>query len=908
MKIKRVEILQNIAAKLGLLKNQIELENQINFYNNNIGSENLMCGLLNYIYGWNLVNLNKKEKNYPGIDLGDEKKKIAVQITSDNSRKKVQNTIDTFLKNEHEKIYSRLVILVLGNKTRFNKDFNTKNKFVFDRKNDVIDIKQIIKDLDKCDDEVVWQVQSYLEEKIQVSDNKKKYKEKSTFLLEIRKKVYAMCLTKLKTLGISEEIGKLIIEEGIAKKQHEFMKQNGVKFLVGDFGSGKSHLLYENMLVLVDCYLKKETEKFPVFLEASDIKKYGSILEYCQNINIDIEQSVIIIDSLDEVDYDMIEKIVNETEYLDNRYNNINIIIGSRQMSFLAGKRIIDMPLLPERDINVLYTRITGDSCFKIEHRFRGEDKKRMKMMLGKPFFAILYAIYMNDHKLHIKNEVDLVNYFIEKSMQPYLLKNPNIYMHFEKMSILSIERNYGNIHKSEIPIDINVEALIKSGFVRLKDDENLVFNLPIIVQWLGARAIRNQLIDFSEIVNNEVRLLKWRYSLSIMFNQMTYEESEKYISYLVENSVDLVGTIIRDGITFEGKMDISDEMQSGQKMYKCMQSWIKGLGILAEALEISNNGIVNTLAIQCTEQRIEFSWANKYLDRDVICLKDAMHTRCFSTVYGRSVPAQATWPWVVTFECLSELIEDSLENKKWLMLDGAMEREFVWKNTLKLENKGSLYTSSFKIEDINKHRTKGQGYKKIDIETYFYLVDRLRKSGKKRIEVPYIVGDQEAKTNFIWGNYSEEQMRLRVKDIYENVFDEYTKMIEKFFGCFRTKLSTYITFPCKLVGSLCYDDSETDCFYPGPSLQYYLEPLELGKESIVEISLNDDRDYFGHNSEEIFEMLKKSTDKYRRQNKEFINVSICGGGCMNSSPTPVTDIVYQMLKKDLKKIAWIKD
>ena len=76
MKIKRVEILQNIAAKLGLLKNQIELENQINFYNNNIGSENLMCGLLNYIYGWNLVNLNKKEKNYPGIDLGDEKKKI----------------------------------------------------------------------------------------------------------------------------------------------------------------------------------------------------------------------------------------------------------------------------------------------------------------------------------------------------------------------------------------------------------------------------------------------------------------------------------------------------------------------------------------------------------------------------------------------------------------------------------------------------------------------------------------------------------------------------------------------------------------------------------------------------------------------------------------------------------------
>lgn len=94
MKIVRTEILEKIADRLSWLKSKLELENAICLYNNNIGSEDFICGLLNLVYGYNLVNLNKYKKNYEGIDLGDLKNKIAVQVTTETKHKKVQDTID----------------------------------------------------------------------------------------------------------------------------------------------------------------------------------------------------------------------------------------------------------------------------------------------------------------------------------------------------------------------------------------------------------------------------------------------------------------------------------------------------------------------------------------------------------------------------------------------------------------------------------------------------------------------------------------------------------------------------------------------------------------------------------------------------------------------------------------------
>lgn len=101
--LKREEYINFIVNKLCQLKNEVELQNSINLYNINIIAEDFFRELLNIVYKYNLININSIQKNVSAIDLGDEKNRICIQVTSNNKRNKVQETIDKFLCNEFEK-------------------------------------------------------------------------------------------------------------------------------------------------------------------------------------------------------------------------------------------------------------------------------------------------------------------------------------------------------------------------------------------------------------------------------------------------------------------------------------------------------------------------------------------------------------------------------------------------------------------------------------------------------------------------------------------------------------------------------------------------------------------------------------------------------------------------------------
>ena len=87
--IKHGQLLSSISTQLSILSRNVEILNCISFYDINIMSENFYADLLNIIYGYQLKNLNKYEKNNAAIDLGDVKSKICIQVTSDNNSEKL---------------------------------------------------------------------------------------------------------------------------------------------------------------------------------------------------------------------------------------------------------------------------------------------------------------------------------------------------------------------------------------------------------------------------------------------------------------------------------------------------------------------------------------------------------------------------------------------------------------------------------------------------------------------------------------------------------------------------------------------------------------------------------------------------------------------------------------------------
>ena len=97
---KREFLLANISKYLGILESQVQLRNSLNLLDINIHAEQFYRILLNKIFGYELVNLNFETGNAAAIDLSDKTRGIAFQITSNNSLKKINETVDKFYDNK----------------------------------------------------------------------------------------------------------------------------------------------------------------------------------------------------------------------------------------------------------------------------------------------------------------------------------------------------------------------------------------------------------------------------------------------------------------------------------------------------------------------------------------------------------------------------------------------------------------------------------------------------------------------------------------------------------------------------------------------------------------------------------------------------------------------------------------
>ena len=138
--------LDNILKNLLILKEEINARNKLGYTDLNKSVENFFCKVLNIIYGYDLKNLNEKQENYPGIDLGDLKNSIAYQITSEKTSKKINQTLQEYIDNKYYEDYSQLKIFIVGSKQNsYSINIDTALYFKFDIKSHIIDLNDLFK-------------------------------------------------------------------------------------------------------------------------------------------------------------------------------------------------------------------------------------------------------------------------------------------------------------------------------------------------------------------------------------------------------------------------------------------------------------------------------------------------------------------------------------------------------------------------------------------------------------------------------------------------------------------------------------------------------------------------------------------------------------------------------------------
>ncbi|MEQ9356827.1 SMEK domain-containing protein [Coleofasciculus chthonoplastes] len=133
-------------------------------------AETLLIPLFSEVYGYtDLQNMNDTEgSNYPGIDLGDERARVAFQITSTSNSEKIKKTLRKFVEYKLYEKYDRLIIYILTEKQQSYSgsgyDEIIQNKFTFDKDKDIWDYRDILKAVANLQVNQVRRIEAILEE------------------------------------------------------------------------------------------------------------------------------------------------------------------------------------------------------------------------------------------------------------------------------------------------------------------------------------------------------------------------------------------------------------------------------------------------------------------------------------------------------------------------------------------------------------------------------------------------------------------------------------------------------------------------------------------------------------------------------------------------------------------------
>ncbi len=183
--IARKDALDKITRYLREFVFEVEEYNAIGTYDVNIHAESTLIPILNAVFDLDLLNVNNDKRNFPAVDLIDDKNKVSFQITSTNTQDKVAGTIKKFVQHKLYEKYDTLFVYILTKKEERYNDGKlkelTEGQFDFDSSVHVIDFSDLLKRIQAIpSSERISQIARIFEHEfsaVQISARQKKFRD-----------------------------------------------------------------------------------------------------------------------------------------------------------------------------------------------------------------------------------------------------------------------------------------------------------------------------------------------------------------------------------------------------------------------------------------------------------------------------------------------------------------------------------------------------------------------------------------------------------------------------------------------------------------------------------------------------------------------------------------------------------
>ena len=155
-----------IISRLAYLSSEVRLSGSMNLHDSNVLLEDVFKEILNITYGLDLQNANLIKQNIKAIDLIDCSSKTIIQVSSDNSKTKVQTSLDKIELPKYDGYTFKFVCISKGVSHLKKHHFNVPEGISFNAETDCYDDERILKDVSAKDIDTIRNLASYLEKSI----------------------------------------------------------------------------------------------------------------------------------------------------------------------------------------------------------------------------------------------------------------------------------------------------------------------------------------------------------------------------------------------------------------------------------------------------------------------------------------------------------------------------------------------------------------------------------------------------------------------------------------------------------------------------------------------------------------------------------------------------------------------
>lgn len=163
MVLKKEPLLKTVIDGLMMLKVSCEGRGKLGLVDLNHLAEAFFCRFLNEAYD---LELKVLKTGHSAIDLADAAAGVAYQITSDNTKAKIQETLKNFATKKLFLKYPSIKILIIGNRKE-KYSLRIPNEVTFDDASDVFDIRTIGEDIKRMKTAKVKKLADIVNEEIQ---------------------------------------------------------------------------------------------------------------------------------------------------------------------------------------------------------------------------------------------------------------------------------------------------------------------------------------------------------------------------------------------------------------------------------------------------------------------------------------------------------------------------------------------------------------------------------------------------------------------------------------------------------------------------------------------------------------------------------------------------------------------